>query len=243
MRGAPGGVGASRLRVLVVSIMADAIREAALMQLYGWLVSLDGEWILWFYALGRSRPWRVPWPAARSARPAAWERLAAVLLAAPGEGEVRLRQVGAPRSQTWCVPWPGPADLFSGLEPPPAVQPVVVSQTATGEEQGRPAELPGLKLRLVEAEELVVPRRANEQCAKEILKILYQTQKRQSAADLEIIMGKSDSDCYAWSKCVIEASASWLKNTLGAIDNGRDRRGQGYGLLRWDTDPCPDETA
>lgn len=212
-------------------------RRAALSAVHQFLYSRRGQWVIRFRFQGLARQWRLLWHEDEAERAETYSRLEQILAGTPQEGELRLRQLGAPRSLTTVFPWPGAPDLFSAGDPAPVQQPVEIRRDAGGNHQAGPVKIPGLVVRL--ADLVMPPRKANIGCAKAILALLYRTQKRHTGMDLLLALEKSDQN-YPWCQATIEASATWLRRE-GAVDNDRDHKGTGYGLVYWEVDPLGGE--
>lgn len=206
-------------------------RSEVLAQLRDWAFTRSGHWVLWFRESGRVRPWRIPWPESQSGREDAWATLTRILQSAKSDGEIRARLFGTPRGQATVFAWPHPEDLFTASDPPATPAPAEATRDASGQE--RKVEIEGLSVQLVNL--VAPPRKYSPQCAQAILQLLYDTQKRHTGMDLVIAFDKSVQH-HGWCQASIEASASYLRK-IGAIDNIRDGKGTGYGLVKWDTNP------
>ncbi len=85
--------------------------------------------------------------------------------------------------------------------------------------------------------------RFSEGCARDVLELLYDVQERRTAEEMEQAFAtahESGGGVWSWSLSTVRATVAQLRRQ-GVIDNKRDGKGSGYGLIAWDTDPCPSE--
>lgn len=180
----------------------------------------------------RNHPFRLVWPEGRQDRLTAWGHLERLLLTAcESSAQVKAKRDGDRRGRVAVMQWPAAPDLFEEVHPAPAsptAEPTSEVGTATG----------------ATAAAAVVPARrqpgekASEECARHVLRVLFEEQRRLTGDGLADVMN-THSEVYPWSKRSIEHALAWLRG-LQIVDNAADGRGRGYGLVNWSVDPTQD---
>lgn len=192
-----------------------------------------------------------------SRRREALEKLKTYLATVYVEAEVRIRRLGESRwSDRWKLPRPGCAralivedvgrvmmDLRKGglveVEPLDG-EGVTAFGWPDGDDlfaaQTMAEQTPNESQTLVPVE---VKKEATKECAVAVLRLLFRKQERMTAERIEEVMAKEEGE-YPYSVYTIRPTCTELRSR-GALDNKRDGRGAGFGLVHWGSDPCPED--
>lgn len=216
-------------------------RKEALSLLREFLEGLKGTARVRLRSQGETWSGRWPWPGPGAARGLIWQQIKGAMEAMEEAGEVEARPDGSDKHSVARFGWPPMPGLFAVADGVvmgpifPGDKAAADLQKSADEEESE-SQLPPLLQLAVES---VRPAKASEDCARDILSLLYDVQERRTADDM-VTAFSAAREVHAWSLSSVQATAAWLRRQ-GRLDNGRDRRGIGFGLAVWDTDPCPEE--
>lgn len=200
---------------------------------------MSGEGLIHVTFTGqRHKPYRLVWPEDRAGKEAVFVHLSRILEECERSAEVKAKQDGARRGQVIVMQWPASPDLFEVVHPPePSAEPVSESRSATGQTVSTETVPTSPTTTMALVKKGPGHERASEECARHILRLLYEEQRRMTGDALTDAMN-THSEVFPWSKRSIEHALSWLRG-LTLIDNASDGKGRGYGLVNWSVDPVP----
>lgn len=214
----------------------NAERLPILLGLSAYLNSLQGEWLAQLDLGFLVKKQKVLWPDDEPGRASAWMLLERLLLSSVDGGFVNIWTGVRPHRKMASIAWPA-----SDGSPTDRVE-AKVTQVARTQPDGGKVNVPlpgGLAMQTVQIASLESlarpPRKASEGCARSVLQLLYESQKRHTGEDLALALQNGEG-YYPWSQTVIDATCAWLRRQ-GVVDNQRDGYGSGYGLLDWSVNP------